>query len=155
MNSVRCESPAKLGQAWLLLCGALALHVADEAATGFLHVYNPTVMTIRQQVPWLPLPVFRFDEWIAGLIAGILALALISPLVFRGVPWTRVAAYVLAIFMIVNAAGHTIATLLGRTVPSVRFEGPMPGFYSSPVLLAASIYLLFRLQTSADGRQPA
>ena len=29
--------------AWLLLCAALAAHVADEASTGFLDLYNPTV----------------------------------------------------------------------------------------------------------------
>jgi len=153
MNSVGCEPLVKLGRAWLLLCGALALHVFDEASTGFLQVYNPTVMAIRQQLPWLPLPVFRFDVWIVGLIVAIIALVLLSPLIFRGVGWTRVAGYVLAIFMMANAAGHTLGTMAGRTVSSVRFEGPMPGFYSSPVLLAASVYLLFRLQTSANRRQ--
>jgi hypothetical protein len=29
--------------AWVGLCAALALHVTDEALTGFLDVYNPAV----------------------------------------------------------------------------------------------------------------
>ena len=36
-----------LARAWILLCLALALHVFDEATTGFLGVYNPTVLAIR------------------------------------------------------------------------------------------------------------
>jgi hypothetical protein len=33
-----------LARAWILLCFALALHVFDEATTGLLRVYNPTVL---------------------------------------------------------------------------------------------------------------
>jgi hypothetical protein len=40
------------------LCAALALHVADEALSGFLSVYNPAVRAIRERVPFLPLPTF-------------------------------------------------------------------------------------------------
>jgi hypothetical protein len=32
---------AGFGNAWLVLCAALAIHVADEALTGFLSAYNP------------------------------------------------------------------------------------------------------------------
>ena len=35
--------PMNFGAPWLALCAAFALHVADEALTGFLRVYNPTV----------------------------------------------------------------------------------------------------------------
>jgi hypothetical protein len=45
--------------------------------------------------------------------------------------------------------GHTIFTVLGQTVPSVRFPRPAPGFYSSPFLLITSIYLLVRLRASS------
>ena len=137
-----------VGRAWLALCFALSLHVLDEASTGFLAVYNPTVIAIRERLPWLPLPVFDFKLWIAGLIAAILLLFSLSPFVFRGVRWTRPAACVFAAFMIVNALGHIAGTLLGRTVETVRFSGPMPGFYSSPFLLAASIYIFFQLRVS-------
>jgi hypothetical protein len=140
----------KLGRAWLALCFALAVHVVDEAATGFLDIYNPTVVAIRQTLPWLPLPVFRFETWIAGLIIAILVLSVLSVFVFRGARWTRGAGYFFAIIMLANAAGHTAGTIVGRTTESVRFPRPMPGFYSSPLLAAASIYLLHRLRSSGS-----
>jgi len=46
--------------AWLLLVGALAAHVADEATTGFLDFYNPLVTSIRSRAPWFPMPTFDF-----------------------------------------------------------------------------------------------
>jgi hypothetical protein len=50
--------------------------------------------------------------------------------------------------------GHTFFTVLGRTVASVQFPRPAPGFYSSPFLLITSIYLFLRLRatrmTAAD-----
>ncbi len=133
----------RVGRAWLALCFALAVHVADEAATGFLAVYNPTVVAIREKAPWLPLPVFTFETWITGLIVALVALCLSSAFVFRGVRWTRAAGYVFAIMMAANALGHTAGTLLGGTA------APMPGFYSSPLLFAASVYLFLRLRSSA------
>jgi hypothetical protein len=33
----------EFGIAWIALCLAFALHIIDEALTGFLSVYNPTV----------------------------------------------------------------------------------------------------------------
>jgi hypothetical protein len=141
-----------VGRAWLVLCLALGVHVADEAATGFLAVYNPTIVAMRSKVAWLPLPVFRFETWIAGLILAIVALFSLSIFVFRGRRWTRAASYAFALMMAANALGHTIGTLLGRTVESVRFPRPMPGFYSSPFLFAAAICLLLRLRSSESVR---
>jgi len=139
--------PARhLGVAWLFLCFALAVHVADEALTDFLSVYNPTVAVLRDRMPWLPLPVFRFDVWLAGLIAAVAILSLLSVFAFRNARWIRPAAYVFAGIMLLNALGHTLATLMGRTIGSVRFAGAMPGFYSSPLLFVASIYLLMQLR---------
>lgn len=63
------QSARRFGWAWLAL--ALALHVTDEALTGFLRVYNPAVRTIRSYVPLLPLPAFTFRIWLGGLILGI------------------------------------------------------------------------------------
>ncbi len=149
----RAESRARgreVASAWMALCFALAIHVTDEARTGFLDVYNPTVTAIRADVPWLPLPVFGFDEWIAGLVIAIIVLFGITRFVYRGAGWTRVAGYAFAAIMTANALGHTLGTLFGRTVATVHFVRPMPGFYSSPFLLAASIYLFWRLRTSAS-----
>jgi hypothetical protein len=36
--------------AWLQLVVALALRVIDEALTGFLEVYNPTVRALRERL---------------------------------------------------------------------------------------------------------
>lgn len=149
------DGTRRLGHAWLALCAALALHVADEAMTGFLSVYNPTVLKIREALPFLPLPVFRFDVWIIGLIGAVAALVALSRYVFQGRRWTRWAAGVFAAFMVLNALGHTAGTLLGRTVETVRFVGPMPGFYSSPFLAVASLYLLWQLRRSKPIAQPA
>ena len=140
------KEPSRVLPAWIALCLALALHVADEAANDFLSVYNPTVQAIRQDLPWFPLPVFGFREWLAGLIVGILLLLALSPLVARGSRGLRIFAYALAVLMILNGVCHTLGTIFGQTVNSVRFPRPMPGFYSSPFLIAASIFLLIRLR---------
>jgi hypothetical protein len=54
------------GIAWLALCIAFAIHVADEALTDFLSVYNPAVRAIRARFPFLPLPTFTFRVWLTG-----------------------------------------------------------------------------------------
>jgi hypothetical protein len=136
----------RTGAAWLLLCLALALHVTDEALTGFLNVYNPTVIALREKAPWLPLPTFNFTVWLAGLILAVAVLSILSIFVFRGDRWIRYLAYFFAIMMIGNALVHTIGTVLGHTAQTIRFPRPMPGFYSSPFLLVASIYLLVQLR---------
>jgi len=143
---------SRLFWAWVSLCLALALHVTDEAATGFLAVYNPTVMVLRQSNRWLPLPVFTFDVWLAGLVLAIVLLLCLSIFVLRGAVWMRPISYVFAAFMIANGMGHTLGTVLGRTVESVRFPRPMPGFYSSPCLFLASIYLLYELRHTRQER---
>lgn len=132
--------------AWVALCAALVLHVIDEASTGFLSVYNPTVMAMRQRFAWFPMPTFEFREWLTGLAIANLVLLALAPFAFRGARWMRPLAYVFAIVMLLNGAAHTTGTILGRTVEAVRFVRPMPGFYSSPALLAASTYLLIRLR---------
>ena len=48
--------------------------------------------------------------------------------------------------MILNAFSHTVGTVFGRTIASVEFQRPMPGFYSSPLLLAASLYMVKQLR---------
>lgn len=128
------------GRPWLVLCIALAVHVTDEALTDFLSVYNPTVQALG-----LPFPVFRFDIWLAGLMAAIAALTAVSPFAFCGARRMRPIAWAFATLMLGNAAGHTLGTIAGRTVESVRFDRPMPGFYSSPLLFAAAIWLLLTL----------
>lgn len=124
----------RFGAAWLGLCAALALHVTDEALTGFLDVYNPAVQAIRQRLPFLPLPTFEFRAWLAGLIAAVLLLFALSVFAFRGARWMRWLAVPFGVLMLLNGLGH----LTG----SIYFRRVMPGAYSAPLLIAASIYLL-------------
>jgi hypothetical protein len=143
-------SSSNLGVAWVAFCLALALHVADEALTGFLFVYNPTILALRPHDWWFP-PTFEFRVWLTGLILAIVIGLALSPLFFRGARWVRPIGYFLAVVVgIFNALGHITGTILGRTVATVTFPRPMPGFYSSPFLLAASVYLLVQL---AAGRK--
>jgi hypothetical protein len=133
------------GLPWLLLCAAFCCHVTDEALTGFLAVYNPTVLAIRAQYRWFPMPTYEFREWLIGLIVACVVLLALTPLAYRNARWLRPFAYFYAATMFLNGMGHTVFTILGHTVPSVQFPRPAPGFYSSPLLLAASVYLLLRL----------
>ena len=148
-------SSAKLGWAWLTLCCALALHVTDEALTGFLSIYNPTVVALRSRLGWWPMPTFQFRDWLVGLILFICLIFLLSPLFFRGGRPIRPLAWIFAVLMIGNGMGHTTGTIAGRTVASVHFPRPMPGFYSSPFLIAASVWVIVELRrTRSANRTP-
>jgi hypothetical protein len=137
----------RLGVAWVMMWIALAIHVTDEALTGFLGVYNPTVVALRARLGFWPMPTFGFREWLTDLIAGIFLLAVLSPFAFRNAGWIRPLFYFVAIVTgIFNALGHTLGTIFGQTVSTVRFSRPAPGFYSSPPLLVAAIYALVQLR---------
>ena len=138
------------GAPWLALCVGFALHVADEALTGFLDVYNPTVQALRQRWPWFPMPTFGFREWLVGLVVVCGILICLAPLAYAGARGLRPLAWIFAGVMLLNGSGHTLFSILGRTVPSVTFSRPAPGFYSSPLLLAASIWMIARLRSTAS-----
>ena len=137
MNS---HSPERspFGWPWLALTAAVALHVTDEALNDFLPVYNPTVEALGRRWAWFPFsPVPSFELWLGPLILGIVILAALSPLAFHGSRGLRYFAYFLGVMMMVNGLGHI----------GISFYGWfwMPGVYSSPLLLAASGYLLWEL----------
>jgi hypothetical protein len=121
--------------AWAALCAAFALHVMDEAANDFLSWYNPTVLSLRARVPWLPVPVFTFPVWITGLTIAVVALAALTPLVRRGRRWLLPLAYVYGIIHVANAIAHITVSIAGRWLA--------PGVYSAPVLLASALWLLY------------
>jgi hypothetical protein len=145
---------SNFGLAWFLLCLAFCAHVADEALTGFLGVYNPTVLAVRARLSWFPMPTFEFRDWLAGLIIANIVLLLLTPFAFRNARWLRPLAYVFAGVHLLNGMGHTLATIFGRTVSTIHFARPAPGFYSSPLLFAGSIYLLIRLRSSSESAVP-
>src|ERR1700728_3399565 len=143
-------SASGFGSAWFALCVAFALHIVDEAATGFLDVYNPTVTILHSRWSWFPMPTFRFGEWLIGLVLSCLALFCLTPVATRGMTGLRPLAWAYAVIMFLNGMGHTIGTILGHTVDSVTFQRPAPGFYSSPFLFAASVWLMTRLRRTAQ-----
>ncbi|HYS00491.1 MAG TPA: HXXEE domain-containing protein, partial [Gemmatimonadales bacterium] len=116
---------SQFGVAWLALCVALAIHVADEALTDFLSVYNPAVRAIRARFPFLPLPTFTFRVWLTGLVLAVAVLASLAPFAVRGAPWMRPIAYAFGIVM----AGNGLLHLGG----SVYLRKAMPGVYSAPL----------------------
>ena len=61
VSPVRAQisSTKKLGIAWVQLCLALAAHVTDEALTGFLSVYNPTVLALQAKLGFWLMPTCR------------------------------------------------------------------------------------------------
>jgi hypothetical protein len=142
-------SASGFGSAWFALCVAFALHILDEASTGFLAVYNPTVTILRARWTWFPMPAYEFREWLVTLVIACGALFCLTPVAARGMQGLRPAAWLFAVIMFLNGLGHTLFSVLGRTVASVTFPRPAPGFYSSPFLFAASLWLMLRLRRTA------
>ena len=152
MEQTRSSSFAR---GWFALTVAFALHVTDEASTGFLAVYNPTVTAMRARWGWFPMPTFQFREWLVGLIAGVLICFALTPLAARGARWLRPLAWFYTVLMFYNGLGHTLFTILGHTVASVTFPRPAPGFYSSPFLFIGSVWLMRDLWRTRAAAQPA
>jgi hypothetical protein len=135
--------------AWATLCAAFALHVLDEAANDFLSWYNSNALALRERFPWLPVPVFSFPVWITGLTIAVVALAALTPLAHRRRRGLLPLAYVYGVIHVANAVGHITVSLAGRWFA--------PGVYSSPVLLASAIWLLYetdRIRRHAPAGSP-
>ena len=130
------------GLAWVGLCLALALHVADEAMNDFLGFYNPMVESLG-----LPMPTFSFSVWLSGLIVGLVILLALSPFVFQRRAIMAPVSWFLGILMVVNGLGHLVLSgLEGRLIP---------GSYSSPVLVVAAVFLLVETARGPDTRSVA
>ncbi len=142
-------SASGFGGAWFALCVAFALHIVDEASTGFLSVYNPTVTILRERWSWFPMPAFQFRDWLVMLMVICGLLFCLTPVAARGMHGLRPLAWVFAVIMFLNGIGHTLFSILGHTVAAVTFRRPAPGFYSSPFLLAAALWLMYRLRRTA------
>ncbi len=97
------EAPALsapgFGSAWFALCVAFALDIIDEASTGFLAVYNPTVTILRERWSGFPMPTFEFREWLAALIVACGFLFCLTPLAGRGMRGLRPLAWFYAVIM--------------------------------------------------------
>jgi hypothetical protein len=125
----------RFGIYWLAFGYTLALHVLDEAGHDFLSFYNPNVLFLRRFVPFLPLPMFTFRQWVGSLMCALVVWLALAPLAFEGLKWMRRLAIPVAILAgIGNALGHILSSIYLR-----RF---MPGVYSAPLILLSGIMLL-------------
>ena len=125
----------RFGFAWIGFGIVVAIHVLDEATHDFLAFYNPNARAIRARLPFLPLPVFSFETWLASLAIGIAVFLCLSPFAFRGMRWARIAAIPIAMLAgILNAGAHMLS--------SIYYHRWMPGVYSSPLLLLAASILI-------------
>jgi hypothetical protein len=115
------------------MAAGLGVHVIDEALNDFLGYWNPLVEGLRTRVPLLPLPTFSFGVWLTGLIMAVAALLLMSHYAFAGRPWMRPLSYFMFVFMLGNGSFHILGTIVTRR--------PVPGVYSSPILLLCGIFL--------------
>jgi hypothetical protein len=118
--------------AWMLLCGVLAVHIADEASTRFLDLYNPEVAAMG-----LPGLQFTFPVWITLLALAVIGLLILSYWVRRGTWWTVHACYAFAFLMLANGAAHLSFSIYERAW--------MSGAYTSPLLVAAALNLGFAM----------
>ena len=82
------------------------------------------------------MPTFEFGVWISGLIMVVLIGFLLTLLVKRGGLFIRIFATVIGLIMILNGLGH----MLG----SVYFGRILPGFWSSPFLFVAAVWMVIR-----------
>jgi hypothetical protein len=136
------------GIAWLLLCLSFAANILDDALNDFLGYYNATVLTLYGHFSWFPRLDLSFREWLVGVIVADAVLLLLTPWAFRNALHARPIGYIFSTIMLLIGCGSILATVRGHTVGSVHFTGMAPGTYSSPLLLAASAYLLRRLRSS-------
>ncbi|MGB2604610.1 MAG: hypothetical protein WBC78_13515 [Candidatus Sulfotelmatobacter sp.] len=142
-------SASGFGSAWFALCLAFALHIVDEASAGFLAVYNPAVTVLRECWGWFPLPAHEFRDWLTSVTLVCAVLFCLTPVAARGMRGLRPVAWFYAILMFLTGLGHTVFSILGRTVDVLTFPRPAPGLYSAPFLFATSLWLMFRLRRTA------
>ncbi len=124
---------------------ALALHVLDEASHDFLALFNPIALRVRQAAPFLPMPVFTFRVWLAGLIGAIVLLLGLSLFVFKGAAWTRGASYLFGAIMLLNGCSHILGSIYSSRL--------LAGTYSAPLLVLASLALIIAIPRARQNAQ--
>ena len=122
--------------AWVLMTSAVAVHVLDEASTGFLPFYNKVAQSLRPSLGLSFPPTFSFETWLGGLVTAIIIAFALTPLVSRGGRFIRVLTTALGILMAANALLHMLGSLYSGRL--------LPGFWSSPILLVTAAYAVIR-----------
>jgi len=122
--------------AWVLMVTSIALHVLDEALTGFVPFFNERTVVISEWLGFINIPSVDFVTWLTALIIGIVILFLLTFVVNRGGRAIRIFATALGILMIVNALLHIVGSIFSGYL--------LPGFFSSPLLLVTAGYVVWR-----------
>jgi hypothetical protein len=122
--------------AWVIMVTMLALHFIDEAFNDFLSFYNPLVGHMQESAGFTVMPTFKFWYWIVGLIIAITVGYLATPLVAKRARGVKTITMAVGVLMILNCLGH-----LGASVSRGEL---VPGTLSTPLLLLASLYLVFQ-----------
>ena len=131
--------------AWIFLTAALALHVMDEALNDFLSIYNPLVSAVNEKIDWVLFPVFSFTGWLASLIIGIIILFSLSFFAYQKKIWILYFSYFYGGIMVLNAMGHGLGSLY--------YSKFIAGVYSSPLLLVASVYLIWSADHTLQSKE--
>jgi hypothetical protein len=98
-------------------------------------VYTPNALAIRRALPFLPVPIFTFRNWVGSLLCGLTIWLALAPIAFRPPRWQRWLAVPVSVLAgIANALGHILSSVYLR-----RF---MPGVYSAPLILISGLMLL-------------
>ena len=133
--------------AWLMLSLALALHVADEVLNGTLAFYRDLSDFVAEYLPFAKLPAFRFELWLINLCGAALVLIAMTWLVYKRQGQMRLASYVLATFATANAMLHIMMSLAVGHL--------MPGALTSPLILAAALFLLVSIPSDDEATAAA
>ena len=123
--------------AWFVLCVLLALHIAEEAASGDYRAYGQSLALLRELFPQLPIPQFRFTVWLVDIAGAIIVLFLLTGLVHKNYQIMRSASFALATFTTANAMLHILLSLASDQV--------LAGTLTSPLLLVASLFLFLTI----------
>jgi hypothetical protein len=130
------NSLTEFGRAWLALGVVFGLHVMDEALHHFLDWYNPIAKRLRDKLGGLPFPPsFTFWPWLIGLLVVTATFLFLTPLAYEGRTWLKPVAIAFALINVFNGLLHLVAAVVLRR--------SVPGVLTAPILLAASMWLLY------------
>jgi hypothetical protein len=134
MTARSAHSSHGIGRPWLALCFCLAVHVAEEAFTGFLPFYSDATRAVSELFPFVTSPslVLAASMWMGVAFVGILTA--LAPFAYRGVGWMRVATIGVALIALANVSGHIGGSMLAGQA--------LPGVYTTPLLAVAGVYAL-------------
>jgi hypothetical protein len=126
--------PNGLGRPWLALCLSLALHVAEEAYTGFLPAYGEATRAVGDLFPYVSSPSLAVAVSMWMSVVFVATLTVLVPLAYKGVAWMRPATVGVALVALANVSGHAGGSL---------FAGhAIPGVYTTPLLAIVGVYAL-------------